>query len=64
MRGPSPPAGSVAGLRSRRRGHVVLVDDAREFHDSARSGYPAAEVVAAAARQHDYAMAENYDVFF
>lgn len=46
------------------RGHVVLVDDAREFHDSARSGYPAAEVVAAAARQHNYAMAEKYDVFF
>ena len=46
------------------RGHVVLVDDAREFHDSARSGYPAAEIVAAAARQHNYAMAEKFDVFF
>ena len=46
------------------RGHVVLVDDAREFHDSARSGYPDAEVIAAAARQYNYAMSEKHDIFF
>lgn len=46
------------------RGHVVLVDDAREFHDSARSGYPGAEVIAAAARQYNYAMSEKHDIFF
>jgi len=44
--------------------HVILVDDAREFHDSARSGYPGAEVVAAAASRHNYAMSEEHDVFF
>ena len=46
------------------RGHVVLIDDAREFHDSARSGYPGAEVIAAAARQHNYAVSEKHDIFF
>ena len=46
------------------KGHVILIDDAREFHDSARSGYPAAELVAAAAREHNYAVAEKCDVFF
>lgn len=46
------------------RGHVVLIDDAREFHDSARSGYPGPEVVASAARQHGYVMSERHDIFF
>jgi hypothetical protein len=46
------------------KGHVVLIDDAREFHDSARSGYPPVEVVAAAARRHGYTMSESEDIFF
>ena len=46
------------------KGHVVLVDDAREFHDPARSGYPGVEVVSAAASQHNYAMSEERDIFF
>jgi hypothetical protein len=45
------------------RGHVVLIDDAREFHDSERSGYPAAEVVYLMADQHDYRVSEEHDVF-
>jgi hypothetical protein len=46
------------------KGHVVLVDDAREFHNSAGSGYPGVEVVAAAARKYNYAMSEKDDIFF
>ena len=45
------------------RGHVVVIDDAREFHDSERSGYPAAEVVYSAADQHGYWVSEKHDVF-
>jgi hypothetical protein len=46
------------------RGHVVMIDDAREFHRSARSGYPGPEVVADAARKDGYKMSEEYDIFF
>ena len=46
------------------RGHVVLIDDAREFHDSTRSGYPGPEVVVGAARQYGYKMSEKHDIFF
>ena len=42
----------------------MLVDDAREFHNSAISGYPDPEVVSAAARQHNYAISEQNDIFF
>jgi hypothetical protein len=46
------------------KGHVILIDDAREFRDSARTGYPGIEVVADAARKHDYSMSERDDIFF
>ena len=46
------------------RGHVVLIDDAREFHDSTRSGYPGPEVVVVAARQCGDKMSEKHDIFF
>ena len=46
------------------RGHVVLIDDAREFHESARSGYPGLEVVVGAARQYGYTASEKHDIFF
>jgi stress-induced morphogen len=46
------------------RGHVVLIDDAREFHDSARSGYPGPEVIVGAARQYGYLTSEKHDIFF
>ena len=45
------------------KGHVILIDDAREFHDSVQSGYPSVEVVAAAAHQHNYTMTESEDIF-
>jgi stress-induced morphogen len=46
------------------RGHVVLIDDAQEFRDSACSGYPEVESVAAAAREYNYAMSERHGIFF
>lgn len=46
------------------RGHVVLIDDAREFHNSARSGYPGPEVITDAVRQYGYTMSEKHDIFF
>jgi hypothetical protein len=45
-------------------GHVVLIDDAREFRDSARSGYPRPEVVMGAAARHGYTVTEEDDIFF
>jgi hypothetical protein len=44
-------------------GHVVVIDDAREFHDSERSGYPAAEAIYSAAHQHGYRVSEEHDAF-
>lgn len=46
------------------RGHVVMIDDAREFHDPGRSGYPDAKVVIDAAREHGYKLSEKHDIFF
>src|SRR5204862_6536405 len=51
-------------LGSAVKGHVILIDDAREFHDAAHSGYPGVEAIAALARQHNYRMTEIEDIFF
>ncbi|MHB1511147.1 MAG: class I SAM-dependent methyltransferase [Acidimicrobiales bacterium] len=44
-------------------GHVVVIDDAREFHNSERSGYPTSEVVYSAAENHGYRVSERHDMF-
>jgi hypothetical protein len=45
------------------RGHVVLIDDARDFNHSAETGYPPATVLSDAALQHGYSITERYDIF-
>jgi hypothetical protein len=44
-------------------GHVVLIDDAREFHSPERSGYPPAEIVYSTADRHGYSVSERNDAF-
>ena len=46
------------------RRHVVLIDDARNFHNYDRSGYPSAQTVVDAAHRHDYVMSEKNDIFY
>lgn len=45
-------------------GHVILIDDAREFHASTTSGYPPPQAVTSVAAKHGYVTAEQDDIFF
>jgi hypothetical protein len=44
--------------------HVVLIDDARNFRDPGRTGYPGADAIGTLASRHGYLLSEKNDIFF